>query len=339
MSSPSRIIAVLFALSPLLLAGCAEVPLQTPRLVFDQEPVEVPRKVIPVWTDTILHTNGKKPTRGFGGRLMFYGSDENKAIEVDGSVIVYAWDDTDSKSLQSPDRKYVFPAEKLSTHYSQSKVGDSYSFWIPWDSVGEPMQKVMLICRFVSKGGGEITSTPAHVVLQGPMAAPMGESMAESPFSNSRDTGIQLMSHESSNQRPRSPNAIRQDQSSTDETIESTTINLPPGFLERNSSGTVDDGAAGAATETTSNPLIPLSGSVWSAETLEPGQRRESDSRSIPRRARKTPVAQRLADRARSQPRRSESQFDPSRSRGSNQTGISAGHILGHSGPLNASAE
>lgn len=325
MNSPLKMLPRLLVIIPSIFTGCADVALHTPRLVFDEPPAEVPGKLIPVWTDTILHTDGEKPTRGFGGRLMFYGSDETTAIEVDGSLIVYAWDDTESKLLQAPDRKYVFSAEKLSSHCSESKVGDSYSFWIPWDSVGQPMQKVMLICRFIARGGGEITSTPAHVVLQGPMAPPSVESSDRS----SNGSGIQLTSHE----MPAEQDTIKDEPASETETIESTTIHLPPGFLERNASGTMNESSDDSTSGTVQNPLTATNGSAWRAETVEPGQSREAGSRFLPRRARTKPVAQRLADRARSQPRRSEWRSDSSRLPESVQAG---GYSFGHAELPNA---
>jgi hypothetical protein len=59
-------------------------------------------------------------------------------------------------------------SDKLQTHYSQSRLGHSYSFWVPWDAAGGPLQHLTLISRFVSNDGTELTAAPAHVVLQGP---------------------------------------------------------------------------------------------------------------------------------------------------------------------------
>ena len=127
-----------------------------------------PRQIVPVWSDTVLHQPGEPATRGFGGRIMFYGEDKHKAILVDGTLVVYAWDDSKGSMERTPDRKYVFPSDKLQTHYSQSRLGHSYSFWVPWDAAGGPLQHLTLISRFVSNDGTELTAAPAHVVLQGP---------------------------------------------------------------------------------------------------------------------------------------------------------------------------
>jgi len=99
---------------------------------------------------------------------MFYGQDKHKPIRVEGSLIVYAWDDSKGSMERAPDRKYVFTAETLQNHYSESRLGHSYSFWVPWDAAGGPLQRLTLISRFLSRDGTELTGTPAHVVLQGP---------------------------------------------------------------------------------------------------------------------------------------------------------------------------
>ena len=138
------------------------------RLPAKSRNIETPRQVVPVWSDTVLHQSGVAATRGFGGRLMFYGQDKNKPIKVEGSLVVYAWDDSKGSMERTPDRKYVFPAETLQSHYSASTLGHSYSFWVPWDAAGGPLQHSTLISRFLSNDGTELTGAPAHVVLEGP---------------------------------------------------------------------------------------------------------------------------------------------------------------------------
>ena len=161
--------------------GCTMM--NTSALSFTKKEPEflTPRQIVPVWSDTVLHQPGEPATRGFGGRIMFYGEDKHKAIRVDGTLVVYAWDDSKGSMERTPDRKYVFPADKLQTHYSQSRLGHSYSFWVPWDAAGGPLQHLTLISRFVSNDGTELTAAPAHVVLQGPgELSPFQNEIAES---------------------------------------------------------------------------------------------------------------------------------------------------------------
>ena len=118
----------------------------------------------------MLTQAGKKPQRGFGGRITFYEKDETKPILVEGQLVVYAFDEAGrEKSDNKPTRRYVFPAEQLPLRMSKSELGASYSFWLPWDDVGGPQTSVGLICRFEPKGGAVITSDQTHVQLPGTM--------------------------------------------------------------------------------------------------------------------------------------------------------------------------
>ncbi len=74
-----------------------------------------------------------------------------------------------------PARKYVFRAEELAGHYSESKLGHSYSFWVPWDRVGGPQRQVSLIARFKSAQGGVVMSEMTRHLLPGaqPSALPL----------------------------------------------------------------------------------------------------------------------------------------------------------------------
>ena len=164
------VLGPLLVLLPILLmtTGCQTMNLASPSRLFEEEPEFVtPTKVIPVWSDTVLHQAGKKGQRGCGGRVMFYAGDGKRAVRVDGSLVVYAWDDSRDKSQRKPDRKYVFPVDDFQKHFSQSSIGESYSFWIPWDETGGNQTELTLVARFVGRNGAEITSTPAKVILPG----------------------------------------------------------------------------------------------------------------------------------------------------------------------------
>jgi len=165
---------LLLTLGLLFATGCTSTGLEslgvTDLPLVKEKKAEVPTRVIPVWTDTVLHRGGKT-VRGFGGRVIFYGSKEDTPIEIDGAVIVYAWDDTAGRGQEAPDRKYMFKADTMAKHYSPSKIGHSYSFWLPWDAVGGETKHITLVTRFVSVAGGEVTSNAANVVLPGQMGS------------------------------------------------------------------------------------------------------------------------------------------------------------------------
>ena len=135
----------------------------------DDEPeVEVPVRVVGTWVDTTLRQPGQTPQRGFGGRLVFYDEEGDKPVLVDGQLVVYAFDEhgrepTDNK----PTRRYVFPADVIPRHMSETDIGPSYSFWLPWDDAGGPKTEVSLICRFEPKDGSVVTGEQTKHVLPG----------------------------------------------------------------------------------------------------------------------------------------------------------------------------
>src|SRR4029453_16552070 len=52
-----------------------------------------PVRMAVIWSPALLNKSGKKPTRGFGGRIYFYDA-ANKAVPVEGQLVVYGYDDS-----------------------------------------------------------------------------------------------------------------------------------------------------------------------------------------------------------------------------------------------------
>ncbi|MGH7134580.1 MAG: hypothetical protein ACREHD_02505 [Pirellulales bacterium] len=135
-----------------------------------------PLRMVAFWTDTVRTADGQPAMRGFGGRLMFFDREHGKSVKVAGTLAIYAFDESKSEEGDNPrpDRKYVFTAEQLASHYSKSELGHSYSVWIPWDSVGGEAKEIGLICRFTPVEGGAVVSDQIRQALPGttPTAAP-----------------------------------------------------------------------------------------------------------------------------------------------------------------------
>jgi hypothetical protein len=114
-----------------LVAGCSSINVRQPiASVFGSaEKPKTPARVVAIWTDATAQRPDGPSTRGFGGRLMFYGPDGDTPLLVDGSLVVYAFDEHNRGAV--PDRKYVFTPEQFARHHSKSKLGHSYSVWIP----------------------------------------------------------------------------------------------------------------------------------------------------------------------------------------------------------------
>ena len=121
-----------------------------------------PDKIIAFWSDTVLTQTGRPPIRGFGGRLMFYEGKKEEPIKVEGTLVVYAFDETDRDANNTrPDRKYAFTPQQLPLHYSKSKIGHSYSVWLPWDEVGGPQKESRSSSAFSRKKARSPSATLA----------------------------------------------------------------------------------------------------------------------------------------------------------------------------------
>lgn len=183
----SACVLLVAAVTAVGVAGCS-VPkaadFKPSKLFFwnDDEPEKgVPVRMVGTWTDTVMSTPGQKSQRGFGGRLHFYGKDEEKPIVVDGQLVVYAFDETNRAPTDNkPTRRYVFPADQMPLRMSISEIGASYSFFLPWDEAGGPQTEVSLICRFEPVGGAVIASEQTKHILPGAIA-PTGTATAGKP--------------------------------------------------------------------------------------------------------------------------------------------------------------
>jgi hypothetical protein len=171
---------------------------------------QVPTKVVAMWSPTVLNQSDRPSTRGFGGRLMFYAAKEDKSVKVDGTLVVYGFDETHGKKGDPrPDRKYVFTAEQFTRHYSKSGLGHSYSVWVPWDdAMGAPC-KVSLIVRFVPKQGAVVIGEQTTLMLPGPGASDIeGDAKLEPSRGTTPASGTALpnmvrqISHEAEIARP-----------------------------------------------------------------------------------------------------------------------------------------
>lgn len=263
----------------LLMGGCttflSEDKMIAEKVVPDwmkKKDVEPPVKVVTIWSDTILHQQGKPAIRGFGGRVYFYDAKDEHPIKVDGTLMVYAFDADDmNPNSPAPEKKFVFPTEHLAKHHSKTKVGDSYSVWLPWDEVGSTAKNISLVSRFESTDGVVLLSEPSNKLLPGPQTeirGPVGG--AESGYANKGST-VQQASFQ---------------QAATRES-DSVTINLPPSFARHlKPSGTVAQ--EDRASDSLRNPQYqprhdqsPLSGTAQNTEPSSSGYRFRAESDSL----------------------------------------------------------
>lgn len=225
--SPKTTLACRAAAAILLvvLSGCAGLDLGDNFNWPDFDPqAKLPDRVTDLWTDAVLHQPGRPGVRGFGGRVMFYTKGDEKPIRVEGKLAVFAFDATSEDAAETlPEKKFVFMPEQLQNHYSESELGHSYSFWLPWDEVGGPQRRVSLICRFEGSDGGLVMSQGSIHTLPG---IPPGQGNSyQSPivqhYSAARGT-VQQVSYEEPVKGPPKEKGMT-----------TATIDVPPSFVAR----------------------------------------------------------------------------------------------------------
>ncbi len=179
-------VSILFSLMValcLVVAGCAGVKdsMRPSEKISQWNPIDkikrskkddaVPETMAVIWSDTVLEKPGTAPVRGFGGRIFFYDKD-NQAVKADGELIVYGFDNDSPSREGGPkaDRKFVFKQDNFQSHYSESKLGPSYSVWIPWEKVGGFRKSIALIPMFRSTDERVIKAAQSINVLPGKAA-------------------------------------------------------------------------------------------------------------------------------------------------------------------------
>jgi len=229
-------------------SGCAMFEADIPSLMKEKPEYVTPTQMIPIWTDTVLHSAGKPAMRGCGGRFMFYTPDSKEGVRVDGVLTVYVWNDSAPTKERKPDRKYVFKAEDLQSHYSMSKVGHSYSFWLPWDEVGGNRTELTVVARFVGRNGADVITPPSKVILPGRIPMPVAKTDPESdkPNEGRETSGIQQASWNRGELHPTQQTS----------TLRTSEIQLTPGFVERNQQSTALPDAISARDLFSDSPTV-----------------------------------------------------------------------------------
>ncbi len=273
----------------LALTGCTSLDLSKP-LYWPWEKEPGATRMTDMWSFTVLRQPGQPGVRGFGGRLMFYGPDD-KPMKVEGTLTVYAFDARSEDPAQAvPERKFVFQAKNLSKHYSESKLGHSYSFWLPWDEVGGEERQITLATRFESTKGKIVMSAPSRQILPGAKKIAKKSSTPEELADTEPSTnGVRAASHQED-----LPDRV------LNRNITTTTIDLPPSFVRQSllSGNSNPDGssgvppAPGASAAPAASPTSAMPGGVLKNQASPPQaksspagsdatQQAESSARSV----------------------------------------------------------
>lgn len=124
-----------------------------------------------------------------------------------------------------PDRRFVFTSEQVPKHFSENKIGPSYSFWIPWQqAAGQTRKTITLMPVFTTIDGVRVAGPPTRNVLPGkrPDRKPVVTDDKRTP---SADDLRQVM-HEVRLQQQNRP-SVQNEQPSTRSQRPITTITMP----------------------------------------------------------------------------------------------------------------
>lgn len=212
--------------------GCSTLDLSKAQSLWPaaSEKPQQPASIVAIWSEGVVHQASVPPIRGYAGRILFYDASGAKPVKVDGTLTVYAFDETGrSKADTRPDRKYVFTPEQLANRYDPVKVGPAYAIWIPWDEAGGPRKDISLIVRFAPRSGQIVIGEMARLVLNGTTTDP---APAEASQSAARmgDPMVRQTSYETS--AAACARALPSTQR-TEDSLRSTTIQLPDDMLRR----------------------------------------------------------------------------------------------------------
>lgn len=191
--------------------------------------LSTPVKVVPMWSNTVMHQPGQPGIRGFAARVYFYDQSEREPIEVDGTLTVYAFSGEQKRGRQTrPEKKFVFTPEQLKRYHSETKLGHSYSIWLPWDEVGGETRQLSLVTRFEGTQGGVVISDPSRKLLPG----------VSNPNNTSHAASADLARRNQPSVQPASFDRPVDDGGDGDTDVrerreQPVTIHLPPSFARR----------------------------------------------------------------------------------------------------------
>jgi hypothetical protein len=264
-------LGVWLVLALVTLSGCTKLDLQDSFRLFEKDPKpEVPDRMVAVWTHSVLNQAGQPSTRGFGGRITFFGADDKASVLVDGKLTVYAFDD-EREDLENPvpEKKFVFPRENLASHQSESNMGPSYSFWLPWGDVDGQQRRLSLIGRFDDASGKVVLSQSSSVTLPGKNGPPqLKVTKTESAAPRRSEYPVQPASYESEGTSV--ANRADSRDAGNRPRMQTTTIPITPNFANR------------LGTSTTGETVFERRGPRSATADSAPGQRRPSAAGLLP---------------------------------------------------------
>lgn len=126
-------------------------------------------QVIPVWQEAEgAGLNPASVSKGFGGHIYFITHGRGLPSEVKGAVRIYIFDDLGTPEEQAkPIHQFDFPAESWKGHLAMSKLGPSYSIFVPYTRTGGRAANCALRIRYTPEKGAPVFSQMVAIAMPG----------------------------------------------------------------------------------------------------------------------------------------------------------------------------
>lgn len=109
-----------------------------------------------------------KPSRGVSGQIFFFTRGGASAVEVDGDVRIYVFDDEGSAEDQAqPLHQFDFLAGTWKAHLTSTQFGPAYQLFVPYSRKGGHQAELALRLRHTPANGSPLYSDIARVSLPG----------------------------------------------------------------------------------------------------------------------------------------------------------------------------
>ena len=174
----------------------------------DKNPV---RSILALWQPTTGVGLDGLTCRGFAGQIFFFSHQKELPSEVNGTVRIYVFDDQGSEEDQvKPFHQFDFPAEAWKLQYCKTKLGPTYTVFIPYTRKGRHAAQCSLRVRYTPANGAPVSSDMVNVALQGLGGSKESESLAKrnAARDNAIDdaSGLKSRHRESASKIHRDPN-------------------------------------------------------------------------------------------------------------------------------------
>jgi hypothetical protein len=161
-------LSLIIATTILALSGCATLHFPWDDKVPEASAKNPVMQITCLWEPSEGRDPSGAPCRGFAGQILFLGNKGGMPVKVDGSVMVYVFDDQGASEEQAaPIHQYSFDFGAWNRHLRVGTLGPTYHVFIPYTRTGVHEAVCSLRLKLTNKDGSVIYSDPSEIPLQG----------------------------------------------------------------------------------------------------------------------------------------------------------------------------